>query len=51
MNKQEQVTVFFTTHYMEEAFLALIGKAIREEEASPLDRMRLRRVAWRGGRR
>lgn len=87
MNKQEGVTVFFTTHYMEEAarvaervaiidhgrikavgspedlekqtntqsledaFLAITGKAIREEEANPLDRMRMRRSVWRGGRR
>lgn len=76
LNKKEQMTIFFTTHYMEEAervadriaiidqgkiiaigkdsdllnqtkthsledaFLALTGKAIREEEASGLDRMR-----------
>jgi ABC-2 type transport system ATP-binding protein len=76
LNQDEQVTVFLTTHYMEEAervadriaiidhgriiaegtaaelksntasesleqaFLSLTGSAIREEEASPLDRMR-----------
>lgn len=79
LNQKEGITVFFTTHYMEEAekiakwiaiidygkivktgtveslkqetqttsleeaFLKLTGKKIREEEASPLDRMRLRR--------
>jgi len=78
VNKKEQMTVFFTTHYMEEAeknaqriaiidqgniisigspselkaqtktksledaFLALTGKQIRNEEASGLDRLRLR---------
>jgi ABC-2 type transport system ATP-binding protein len=77
LNKSEGITVFFTTHYMEEAdriaqriaiidqgkiiaigtpqelkaqtgtlsledaFLALTGKTIREEEGSSLDRMRL----------
>jgi ABC-2 type transport system ATP-binding protein len=87
MNKQEGVTVFFTTHYMEEAariaervaiidhgrimatgttdelkkqtntqsledaFLAITGRAIREEEGTPLDRMRMRSRAWRGTRR
>jgi ABC-2 type transport system ATP-binding protein len=79
LNKNEGVTVFFTTHYMEEAdrvagriaiidhgkiiaegtpkalkaqaskdsledaFLALTGKNMREEEASGLDSMRLQR--------
>lgn len=83
LNKQENVTVFFTTHYMEEAekvasriavmdrgsvvalgtaeslkaqtktnsledaFLALTGKTIREEEVSGTDRMRLHHRAWR----
>jgi ABC-2 type transport system ATP-binding protein len=83
LNKQEQTTVFFTTHYMEEAdrnadriaiidrgkiiasgtpeqlkeqtkkesledaFLELTGHAIREEEASGLDKMRAMRNAWR----
>ena len=83
LNKQEGITVFFTTHYMEEAqraadriaiidhgkiisqgtvqelekqtktdnledaFLALTGKQIREEEASGKDRMRMRRQLWR----
>jgi ABC-2 type transport system ATP-binding protein len=79
VNKKENMTIFFTTHYMEEAekiaqriaiidhgsiiaigtakelktktkkdtledaFLSLTGKRIREEEASGLDRMRQRR--------
>ena len=79
LNKKEGMTVFFTTHYMEEAdraanriaiidhgkiivqgtpaelkaktkttsledaFLALTGKAIRAEESSGIDRMRMRR--------
>lgn len=83
LNKQEQTTVFFTTHYMEEAdriadriaiidhgkiiasgtpeqlkeqtnkesledaFLELTGHAIREEEASGLDKMRMMRNAFR----
>lgn len=87
LNKEESVTVFFTTHYMEEAdkvaeriavidhgkiiavgsgaqlkaqtnadsleaaFLALTGSAIREEEASAVDRMRMMGRAWRGRRR
>ncbi len=83
LNKSERVTVFFTTHYMEEAdriarriavidrgkiiatgtpeelkmqtntasledaFLSLTGKAIREEKSGGLDRMRIihRRLA------
>lgn len=80
LNQKENTTIFFTTHYMDEAekmaeriaiidqgkiikigsqmelkndlgansleevFLKLTGKKIREEDASPLDRMRLRRV-------
>jgi len=84
LNKKEGITIFFTTHYMEEAekmaqrvavidrgkivaigapkelthrtksdsleeaFLALTGKAIREEEATSADRMRQRRMMWRG---
>lgn len=79
INKKEQMTVFFTTHYMEEAekisdrvavidhgkivamgtpvqlkektgkgsleeaFLALTGKTIREEEATAIDMLRNRR--------
>lgn len=82
LNKTEGITVFFTTHYMEEAdknaqriavidhgkivaegsgeslkkhtnaqtleeaFLTLTGHAIREEEASPLDAMRMGRKMW-----
>jgi ABC-2 type transport system ATP-binding protein len=82
LNKDEGMTVFFTTHYMEEAervantvavidrgrivaqgtpkallrmtgkrsledaFLKLTGRKIRDEDASPLDRMRLRRRTW-----
>jgi len=85
LNKREGVTVFLTTHYMDEAdriagrvaiidhgrivamgppaelkrqtnsatledaFLALTGKSLRTEEASPADRMRSHRRAW--GRR
>lgn len=87
INKKEHMTVFFTTHYMEEAekvaqriavmdhgkiiaegsakelkektktksledaFLQLTGSAIREEEATGTDRMRIMRGAWRGGRK
>jgi ABC-2 type transport system ATP-binding protein len=87
LSKEEGVTVFFTTHYMDEAdrvshdvavidhgkivaqgspaelkertkctnledaFIALTGHAIREEEASALDRMRMMGRAWRGGGR
>ncbi len=86
LNKSEQITIFFTTHYMEEAsrvaqqiaiidhgkivargstkdlekqtntnsleeaFLSLTGKHIREEEASGTDGMRMRRAMF-GGRR
>lgn len=82
LNTEEGMTVFFTTHYMEEAdrvagriavidqgkiiaigssgdlksrthtssledaFLKLTGTRIREEEASGLDRMRMRRRRW-----
>ncbi|MBN2052223.1 ATP-binding cassette domain-containing protein [Candidatus Woesearchaeota archaeon] len=85
LNKKEQVTVFFTTHYMEEAeriadyivivdhgriisqgtpselkkktktknledaFIKLTGRKIREEEASSMDNLRMRRRVW--GRR
>lgn len=83
INQKEAMTIFFTTHYMEEAeriadriavidhgkiiaegtaqqlkvrtktatledaFLALTGHAIREEEVSGVDRMRMRRQMWR----
>jgi len=83
LNQKEGITVFFTTHYMEEAaraadkiaiidhgkiiaqgsashlqeitnsnnledaFLSLTGKKIRDEEGGVLDQMRLRRKAWR----
>jgi len=79
LNKKENITIFFTTHYLEEAervaqriavidhgriiaegtsqslkvatqassleeaFLKLTGHAIREEEATPVDQMRMRR--------
>jgi ABC-2 type transport system ATP-binding protein len=82
--RDEQATVFFTTHYMEEAervadqivvidhgrivvegtaaalrqktggrtledaFIALTGHSIREDEAVPVDRMRMMRQVWRG---
>jgi len=84
LNKKENITVFFTTHYMEEAeriaqeiavidhgkiiaqgtvdtlkkqtnaksledaFLNLTGKAIRDEDATATDRARLHRNMWRG---
>ncbi len=83
LNKTEKITIFFTTHYMEEAervaervaiidhgkivssgkpidlkkqtktnsledaFLNLTGRKIREEEASGVDQMRMRRRLWR----
>jgi ABC-2 type transport system ATP-binding protein len=83
LNKEEGMTVFFTTHYMEEAervahtvavidrgkivaqgspkallkltgkrsledaFLKLTGRKIREEDASSIDQFRLRRRMWR----
>lgn len=83
LNEEEKMTVFFTTHYMDEAdriaqriaiidqgkiiaqgtpgelkqqtkttfledaFLALTGKIIREEEVSNVDRMRMRRRIFR----
>ena len=84
LSRKESVTVFFTTHYMEEAdrvaddiaiidrgkivaqgspssikektkaatleeaFIGLTGRAIRDEEAfsSPMDQLRMRRRAW-----
>ncbi len=87
LNKKEGITVFLTTHYMEEAdkianriavidhgkiialgssaelkaktntqtledaFLALTGNAIREEEAGAIDSMRQMARVWRGTRR
>lgn len=84
LNKKEHVTVFLTTHYMneaekmadmiavidygniiaqgtseelkkqtktktlEEAFLSLTGKIIRDEEATGTDAMRQHRMMWRG---
>jgi ABC-2 type transport system ATP-binding protein len=86
LNKTEGITVFFTTHYMEEAeriaqriaiidhgkviasgtaaelraqtgkdsledaFLALTGKVIRDEDASSTDKMRNRSKMWHGRR-
>lgn len=83
VNRKENMTVFFTTHYMdeaervagriaiidhgkiiatgsaeelvsrtnteslEEAFIALTGSAIREEEAGALDQLRARGRMWR----
>ena len=83
MSQEENVTVFFTTHYMEEAdrvaadvavidhgkivaqgspselkektqsktledaFIALTGHTIRDEEGSSADRMRMMRKVWR----
>ncbi len=83
LNKNEGTTIFFTTHYMEEAeriaqriaiidhgkiiasgtsqelkqqtstqsleeaFLSLTGKTIREEAATPTDQMRMRHRIWR----
>ena len=34
--------------HKEYAFIALTGRDIREDEASPADRMRMIRRAWRG---
>ena len=86
LNKKEEITVFFTTHYMEEAarvadrvavidhgkiltigtvkellnktkktnledaFLALTGHAIRDQEVGAGDHMRMRHQVWGGGR-
>lgn len=83
LNKAEGITVFFTTHYMEEAersadrvaiidhgriitegtpdelkaqtktqsledaFLALTGKDVREENSNPMENMRMRKNIWR----
>jgi ABC-2 type transport system ATP-binding protein len=85
LSKEQSVTVFFTTHYMDEAdrvadevavidhgkivaqgtpaalkeqtksatledaFIALTGHTIRDEEASSSDRMRMMRKVWTGG--
>lgn len=82
LNQEEKMTVFFTTHYMEEAdkaaqriavidqgkivaqgspqelktqtnsnsledaFLSLTGKALREQEASAADHLRMHRRMW-----
>jgi ABC-2 type transport system ATP-binding protein len=35
------------TQSLEDAFLALTGKAIREEEASSADQMRMRHRMWK----
>jgi ABC-2 type transport system ATP-binding protein len=84
LSREQRVTVFFTTHAMEEAervadditvidhgrivaegtavslkeqtgagsledaFIALTGRDIRADEATPADRMRMLRRAWRG---
>lgn len=86
LNKKEEITIFFTTHYMEEAekvaekiaiidhgkiiaqgtagqlkirtktssleeaFLSLTGRQIREEEASGIDHLRMRSRMFRGRR-
>ena len=83
LNQKEGITIFFTTHYMEEAdrvagriavidhgkiaaqgtpaelkaqtktdslenaFLALTGNTIRDESASAIDQMRVKRRTWR----
>jgi ABC-2 type transport system ATP-binding protein len=82
LNKDEGTTIFFTTHYMEEAerianfiviidhgkivangtakelkkkaksrsleeaFIRLTGKDIREEQSSPIDNLRMNRRLW-----
>lgn len=87
LNKEENTTIFFTTHYMEEAeriagriavidqgkiialgtpaslkqetqtnsleeaFLALTGKTIREEESGAKDQFRNMARLWRGGKK
>jgi ABC-2 type transport system ATP-binding protein len=39
------------TASLEEAFLTLTGRAIREEEGGAIERMRMRRRIWGGGAR
>jgi ABC-2 type transport system ATP-binding protein len=39
------------TASLEDAFLALTGRQIREEQATGADHMRMRRAMWTGGRR
>jgi ABC-2 type transport system ATP-binding protein len=87
LSREQNVTVLFTTHYMEEAdrvadeiavidrgkivangvpaalkertqsktleeaFISLTGHAIRDEDASSTDRMRMMRQVWRGAAR
>jgi ABC-2 type transport system ATP-binding protein len=87
LNEERGLTIFFTTHYMEEversanhvaiidhgkiiandtvlgikakagtdsledAFIKLTGRAIRENEAGAIDQLRMRRQVWRGGKR
>jgi ABC-2 type transport system ATP-binding protein len=43
----EELKRFTRTHSLEDAFIKLTGKKIREEEASGLDRLRMRRRAWK----
>jgi ABC-type multidrug transport system ATPase subunit len=86
LTREDDVTVLFTTHYMDEAervadeiaiidhghivaegtipalkrrtgaltledaFITLTGHDIREDEAAPVDRMRMMRQVWRGRR-
>jgi hypothetical protein len=35
---------------LEDAFIALTGRSIREADAAPIDRMRRMRQVWLGGR-
>jgi ABC-2 type transport system ATP-binding protein len=87
LNKAEGITVFFTTHYMEEAekvadyiciidhgkiiaegtpkelkkrtraksledaFIKLTGRNIREQEGTAMDNLRMRRKVWTNKRR